>query len=177
MDALGTENWERKTTGGREDMYRFSRSIYRELAPRVVEDDRDRTGCHHKQKVLEACEGAIRRLACDRRYFARPARTLFNDVRIYFSMQDQLYVWHVIDSNMRLATAFLEQLPEGVGLDGQQPQCHAHTRKGKPCQRTPLPGRDYCPSHKHLEETFESAEIPEPASGTLDRELSSLAAA
>jgi hypothetical protein len=177
MDALGTENWERKTTGGREEMYRFSRSIYRELAPRVVEDDRDRTGCHHKQKVLEACESAIRRLACDRRYFARPARTLFNDVRIYFSMQDQLYVWHVIDSNMRLATAFLEQLPEGVGLDGQQPQCHAHTRKGKPCQRTPLPGRDYCPSHKHLEETFESAEIPEPAGETLDRELSSLAAA
>jgi hypothetical protein len=178
MDARGTENWERKTTQGVEKrMYRFSRSIYRELAPRVVEDDWDPTRCHHKQKVLEACEGAIRRLACDRRYFARPARRLFNDVRTYFSMQDQLYVWHVIDSNMRLATAFLEQLPEGVGLDGQQPQCHAHTRKGKPCQRTPLPGRDYCPSHKHLEETFESAEIPEPAGETLDRELSSLAAA
>jgi hypothetical protein len=30
--------------------------------------------------------------------------------------------------------------------------CKATTRKGKPCQRTPLPGRDYCPSHQHLEE-------------------------
>jgi hypothetical protein len=89
-------------------------------------------------------------------------------------MQDQLYVWRVIDSNMRLATEFLDQLPEGVGLDGRPRQCHANTRKGTPCQRTPLPGRDYCPSHKHLEETFESAEIPDPA---LDRELESLAAA
>ena len=58
-------------------MYRFSRSIYRELAPRVVEDEWDPTGCENKQKVLEACEGAIRRLTYDRRYFARPARTLF----------------------------------------------------------------------------------------------------
>ena len=28
----------------------------------------------------------------------------------------------------------------------------ATTRKGKACQRTPLPGREYCPSHSHLEE-------------------------
>ena len=61
-------------------MYRFSRSIYRELSPRVIEDDRDPTGCENKQKVLDACEGAIRRLACDRRYFARPARSLFSRV-------------------------------------------------------------------------------------------------
>ena len=121
--------------------------------------------------------GRSSRLATDRRYFARPARTLFNDVRAYFRMQDQLYVWHVIDGNMRLATEFLEQLPEGVGLDGRPPQCHAHTRKGTPCQRTPLPGRDYCPSHKHLEETFESVEIPVGASEAVDGELGSLAAA
>jgi hypothetical protein len=158
-------------------MYRFSRAIYRELGPRVVEDDWDPTGCTNKQKVLDACEGAIRRLATDRRYFARPARTLFNDVRAHFTMQDQLYVWRVIDSNMRLATEFLEQLPEGVGLDGRPPQCQAHTRKGTPCQRTPLPGRDYCPSHKHLEETFESVEVPVPAGETVDHELGSLAAA
>ena len=91
MDARGTENWERKTTQGVEKrMYRFSRSFYRELAPRVVEDDWDRTGCHRKQKVLGACEGAIRRLACDRRYFARPARTLFNDVRQTYSWSCKL---------------------------------------------------------------------------------------
>ena len=32
------------------------------------------------------------------------------------------------------------------------PCCKATTRKGKPCQRTPLPDREYCPSHQHLEE-------------------------
>jgi hypothetical protein len=155
-------------------MYRFSRSMYRELAPRVVEDQWDLTACRNKQKVLDSCEGAIRRLTYDRRYFARPARSLFNEVRPYFTMQEQLYVWRVIEGNIKLALEFLAQLPEGVGLDGQPPQCNAHTRKGTPCQRTPLPGRDYCPSHKHLEETFESVELP---AATLDAELGSLAAA
>ena len=69
-------------------------------------------------------------------------------------------MWRVIERNIDLALNFLDQMPEGVTLDGQQRQCQAHTRKGTPCQRDPLPGRDYCPSHKHLEETFESAEIP-----------------
>jgi hypothetical protein len=155
-------------------MYRFSRSIYRELAPRVVEDEWDPSGCANKQQVLDACEGAIRRLTYDRRYFARPARSLFNEVRAHFSMNDQLIVWRVIERNINLALEFLERLPEGVGLNGQPRDCHAHTRKGTPCRRTPLPGRDYCPSHKHLEETFEGVELPLE---TLDRELQTLAVA
>ena len=36
-------------------------------------------------------------------------------------------------------------------FDGGVARCRATTRKGKACQRTPLPGRDYCPSHQHLE--------------------------
>ena len=155
-------------------MYRFSRSMYRELAPRVIEDEWDQTGCRNKQKVLDACEAAIRRLTYERRYFARPARSLFREVRPYFSMSDQLLVWTVIDRNIHLAIEFLARLPEGVGLDGRPPQCNAHTRKGQPCQRTPLPGRDYCPSHKHLEETFEGIELPLEE---LDRELRALTAA
>jgi hypothetical protein len=39
-------------------------------------------------------------------------------------------------------------------LDGQERDCLASKRKGSLCQREPLPGMDYCPSHKHLEETF-----------------------
>jgi len=155
-------------------MYRFSRSIYRELAPRVVEDEWDPTCCRNKQKVLDACEGAIRRLTYDRRYFAPPARSLFNEIRPYFTMTDQLLVWRVVERNIGLAGEFVARLPEGVGLDGRQPECQAHTRRGTPCQRTPLPGRDYCPSHKHLEETFEGVELP---AETVDRELGSLAAA
>ena len=141
-------------------MYRFSRSIYREIASAVVEDERDPTGCRNKQLVLDACEETIRRLTYDRRYFAKPARRLFNDVRTHFALADQLRVWMVIDRNLNLALGFLERMPDGAGLDGIPRQCRAHTRKGTPCQRDPLPGRDYCPSHKHLEETYDGPEIP-----------------
>lgn len=141
-------------------MYRFSRSIYREIAPAVIEDERDPTGCTNKQQVLDACEDVIRRLAYDRRYFARPARALFNDVRMHFGFNDQLRVWMVIDRNIALALEFLDNKPEELVLDGIERQCRAHTRKGTPCQREPLPGRDYCPSHKHLEESFDGPEIP-----------------
>jgi hypothetical protein len=147
-------------------MYRFSRSIYRELAPRVIEDAGDETGCTNKQRVLDACESVIRRLTYDRRYFARPARSLFNEIRLHFAMTDQLLVWRVVERNIELALEFLDRLPEGVGLDGPR-DCQAHTRKGTPCQREPLPGRDYCPSHKHLEETFDGPEIE---LGALDRQ-------
>ena len=140
-------------------MYRFSRSIYRELSPRVIEDSDDRGACRNKQAVLEACENAVRRLGTDRRYFHRPARSLFNEVRMHFSMADQLHVWNVIESNLSLALDLLERAPELLELDGAPRECRAHTRKGTPCQREPLPGRDYCPSHKHLEETFEAAEV------------------
>ena len=126
-------------------MYRFSRSIYREIAPAVVEDHRDATGCQNKQSVLDACEETIRRLTQDRRYFARPARSLFSSIRIHFAIGDQLRVWTVIDRNIRLAQDFLERLPEGAGLDGVPRQCRAHTRKGTPCQREPLPAATTAP--------------------------------
>ena len=141
-------------------MYRFSRSIYREIAPAVVEVEHDPTGCRNKQLVLDACEETIRRLTTDRRYFARPARSLFSQVRAHFAIGDQLRVWRVIDTNIKLALEFLERLPEGTGLDGVVRDCRAHTRKGTPCQREPLPGRDYCPSHKHLEETYDGPGVP-----------------
>ena len=158
-------------------MYRFSRSIYRELAPAVIEDDRDPTGCRNKVLVLDACEEVVRRLAHDRRYFARPARTLFNEVRIHFPLGDQRRVWRVIERNINLAVEFLDRLPEGVALDGVPRQCRAHTRKGTPCQREPLPGRDYCPSHKHLEETFDGPEIPIEAFEERERSKEVVAAA
>jgi hypothetical protein len=141
-------------------MYRFSRSIYREIASSVIEDERDSTECRNKQLVLDACEDTIRRLAYDRRYFARPARSLFSSVRMHFAIQDQLRVWMVIDRNIKLAQEFLDRMPAGLGLDGVPRQCQAHTRRGTPCQREPLPARDYCPSHKHLEETFDGPELP-----------------
>lgn len=136
-------------------MYQFSRSIYRELArhvsPRGGED-----AVAARQRFLQACEASIERLATDRHYFARPVRTLFNDVRHFFPMTEQIRVYEVISRHVQLAADYVDsQLREGVTLDGSPVCCHASTRKGTPCQRVPLPGGKYCPSHKHLEEEFE----------------------
>ena len=135
-------------------MYQFSRSLYRELGPLVI-GDRYGTAISNRQQFLASCENAFQRLASDRHYFARPSRTLFNNVRFYFPMQEQLRVYKVIDRYMRVATMFVDERErEGISLDGSPLCCHASTRKGTPCQRVPLPGSKYCPSHKHLEETF-----------------------
>ena len=96
----------------------------------------------------------MRRLACDRRYFAHPTRTLFNEIRDHFPLAQQVFVYRVVERNVELAQEFLEQLPDDVNLDGTPRECAASTRKGTPCQREPLPGREYCPSHKHLEEVL-----------------------
>jgi hypothetical protein len=151
-------------------MYRFSRSIYKEIAPYIADDLAELGGCCNRQRVLDACETAMRRLAYDRRYFAKPARSLFTEIRCYFPINEQERVYSVVERNVGLALEHLARLPEdGVGLDGQPNQCRAHTRRGTPCQRDPLPGRDYCPSHKHLEETFDSLEPVEEALDALTR--------
>ncbi len=81
--------------------------------------------------MLHACEAAIGRLATDGRYFARPARTLFNDIRIYFPISAQHRVYRVIDYYVRLAQAYFEeQALRGFDLDGKPLQCRATTRKG-----------------------------------------------
>jgi hypothetical protein len=141
-------------------MYQFSRSIYRELAPRVIEGTPG--GPSRRQEVLEACEQTIWRMASDGRYFARPSRSLFGRIRIHFPISEQLYVYKVVERHVSLAIEYLDSLPPDVCLHGVQRECRASTRKGTPCQRDPLPGMDYCPSHKHLEETYEVREA-EPA--------------
>jgi hypothetical protein len=130
-------------------MYQFSRSIYRELAPRVVEDPNDPTGCASQQRLLDACETTIRRLTYDRPYFAHPARFLFGEVRAMFSLNDQLFVWRVIDGHVALAHSCLERMSVELGLEPKR--CRAETRKGTPCQRPAADGADYCPTHRHLD--------------------------
>jgi hypothetical protein len=134
-------------------MYQFSRSIYRELAGEVIEDGKDAHA--NRLAFLKSCESAMERLASDRHYFARPARSLFRDVRVYFPMSSQLRVYRTIEQYMALATEYVDRhMQEGLSLDGSPLSCHASTRKGTECQRVPLPGSKYCPSHKHLEEDF-----------------------
>jgi hypothetical protein len=133
-------------------MYQFSRAIYRELSPSVVDGSYE-PAVMRRQRLLRDCESAMERLATDRHYFARPVRTLFNDIRTLFPMSDQLRVYNVISRHVTLASEYVEsQAREGVTFDGSPLCCHATTRKGTCCQRVPLPGSKYCPSHKHLDE-------------------------
>ena len=96
------------------------------------------------------------RLASDRLYFAKPARSLFREIRVYFPMTAQLRVLRVVEHYLGLAEAYLSRLPQnGFDANGNPLQCRASTRKGTPCQRMPLPRNGYCPSHQHLVATEE----------------------
>ena len=136
-------------------MYQFSRAIYRELSTDVLEGRPDAV-TERRERLLRECEGAMERLATDRHYFARPVRTLFNDIRCLFPMDAQMRAYRVIEHHVLLAAAYVDsQARDGVTFDGSPLRCHATTRKGTSCQRVPLPASKYCPSHKHLEEARE----------------------
>jgi hypothetical protein len=136
-------------------MFQFSRGIYRELAPDIDGDVYLSDSTPHEH-VLKACERTMERLATDRHYFARPARTLFNDIRFCFPMAAQLRVWQVVQAYIQAAESYLDRLPKaGYDVNGNPLQCRATTRKGTACQRVPLPHNGYCPSHQHLAETEE----------------------
>ncbi len=142
-------------------MYQFSRAIYRELAGEIVESEQKHAYLNH-QRVLQACEDAMERLATDRHYFAHPARTLFQNIRVYFPLSAQRRVWSVVERYMRLADEFLrDQAQTGFDIHGKPLLCRASTRKGTQCQRTPLASNGYCPSHQHLAETDELSEFDE----------------
>ena len=135
-------------------MYQLSRAIYRELADDILEDHPLQGGPSNHERVLRACESAIRRLATDMHYFAKPTKTLFNDIRIYFPMSSQRRVYCVVDRYLNLAREFIVSQPAtGYDLEGNRLECRATTRRGTPCQRTPLPHNGYCPSHQHHAET------------------------
>ncbi|HYP48034.1 MAG TPA: hypothetical protein VEQ61_05305 [Thermoleophilaceae bacterium] len=85
-------------------------------------------------------------------------RTLFNDVRHFFPMAVQMRVFRTVELYVTEAMEYVDsQLQAGVTFDGSPVCCHASTRRGTACQRVPLPGTKYCPSHKHLEESFQVA--------------------
>ena len=132
-------------------MYQYSRAIYRSIRD-LIEPYADReTQLASRRAVLCACEQTMERLASDPLYFAKPDRALFQDIRRYFPITAQAQVAWAVNEGVAAAVAFIEEQIEAGALDGGVARCRATTRKGKPCQRTPLPERDYCPSHQHLE--------------------------
>ena len=139
-------------------MYQISRAIYRELAADIC------TGREGHEQVLRRCEATVERLVTDRHYFARPARTLFHDIRIHFPMQAQERVWRVVSRYVGCAQEALDRMPRnGYDAAGRPLQCRATTRRGTACQRMPLPHNGYCPSHQHLAETEDFHEFDELA--------------
>ncbi len=138
-------------------MFQFSRAIYRELSRDIQTPAGSAVKGH--EAVLKACEANLERLATDRHYFAKPARTLFLDIRAYFPMTAQAKVWHVVQTYVAAAEDWLLKQPRhGYDASGKPLECRATTRRGTACQREPLAHNGYCPSHQHLAET-ESSEV------------------
>ena len=132
-------------------MYQYSRAIYRSIKD-LIEPYADHSSqLESRRDVLVACEQTMERLAKDPLYFSKPDRALFQDIRRYFPITAQAQVAWAVQEGVGAAVAFIEEQIEAGALDGGVARCRATTRKGKPCQRTPLPERDYCPSHQHLE--------------------------
>ncbi len=132
-------------------MYQYSRAIYRSIKDLVDPYVDDETQLEFRRDVLEACEQSMERIAADPLYFAKPERALFQDIRRYFPITAQAEVAWAVQEGVNAAVSFIEDQIEQGALDGGIARCRATTRKGKPCQRTPLPEREYCPSHQHLE--------------------------
>jgi hypothetical protein len=132
-------------------MYQYSRAIYRSIKDVIDPYVDAQTRIEYRREVLDACEHTMERLAADPLYFAKPDRALFQDILRYFPITAQAQVAWAVQEGVAAAVGFIEEQVEAGALDGGVARCRATTRKGKPCQRTPLPEREYCPSHQHLE--------------------------
>ena len=131
-------------------MHQYSRAIYRSIKDMISPYADVETKLRSRRAVLDACEQTVERLAKDPLYFGKPERALFQDIRRYFPITAQAQVAWAVSEGISAAVAFIEEQIDAGALDGGVARCRATTRKGKPCQRTPLPDREYCPSHQHL---------------------------
>ena len=83
-------------------MYQYSRAIYRSIKDLVDPYVTDTEQAEYRKAVLEACEQTMERLARDPQYFAKPERSLFQDIRRYFPITAQAQVaWAVNEGVMR----------------------------------------------------------------------------
>jgi hypothetical protein len=150
-EETDTQVIEERTAQLQQFMYQYSRAIYRSVKDMIDPYSDQETQLESRRGVLIACEQTMERLASDPLYFAKPDRALFQDIRRYFPITAQAQVAWAVQEGVKAAVEFIEEQIESGLLDGGVARCRATTRKGKPCQRTPLPDRDYCPSHQHLE--------------------------
>jgi hypothetical protein len=156
-EEIDTRVIEERTHQLQQCMYQYSRAIYRSIKDMIDPYANLETQLESRRTVLDCCEQTMERLAKDPMYFAKPERALFQDIRRYFPITCQAEVAWAVQKGVDAAVEFIEDQIEAGALDGGVARCRATTRKGKPCQRTPLPDRDYCPSHQHLERTAAKA--------------------
>lgn len=130
--------------------HHLSRSLYRQLAPMLANSATHRDLGHSRQRLLDACEGAMKRLATDPDYFAYPTRSLFRDMQPLFPISAQLQVLRIVERDLMQAVVALEEERALIRRD-----CAALTRRSSPCRREPVGTAKYCPSHRHLESEAE----------------------
>ena len=132
-------------------MYHLSRELYQRLAHHATEQGAPLVP-GAARRVVTACEETVHRLATDRFYFARPARSLFREIRWCFPVSAHPAVLAIIAAYLdELAERFADDPELVTQLTGTRLQCRAWARKGRPCGRRPR-RNGYCPSHQHLAE-------------------------
>src|SRR3712207_4761839 len=112
-------------------MYRLSRQIFVEIKDAVDPHPDTISAAEARRRVLRACEATIERLARDPRYFPKPARSLFQEIRYYFPITEQARVFYTIERTLAVAGEFIQNEIERSG-EGAITPCRATTRKGKP---------------------------------------------
>ncbi len=95
-------------------MYQYSRAVYRSIMDLVDPYVDPETRMEYKREVLAACEDTVERLAKDPRYFSRPDRALFQDIRRYFPLAYQAQVNWAITQGIGAAVGYIEA-PDRVG--------------------------------------------------------------
>jgi hypothetical protein len=129
---------------GRLDLY--ARVLYRELAGLVDQDVSSDDHAAYRRWVLGSVAETFDRLLDDRD-IQNPERLLVRQVSHCFSLATLPRAVLAINETIAAAIDFLESPQARALLTGQ---CRATTKDGKQCQRPPVTGEDYCPSHRHL---------------------------
>jgi hypothetical protein len=134
-------------------MYALSRALYKDISPYITTEHVNGVNHDVRGNVLESCEQTMDRIADDWRYFHHPDRFLFEQVRAYFAITDQLVVFNLIAKHVERALQVTKTYAaRGYKPDGTRLRCRATTRRSTPCMRNIVPGTEYCPSHQHLAE-------------------------
>ncbi len=134
-------------------MYALSRALYKDISPYILAEQVNPTHGTNRTQVLKACEETMERVADDWRYFHNPERFLFEQVRPFFPITEQLRVFNLIDRHVAMAVKVARTYAaRGFKPDGTRLRCRATTRRSTPCMRNIVPGTEYCPSHQHLAE-------------------------